>query len=247
MIASRRSVRDVEPAGQIEDDLPRLLPLIADRVLLVHPRRSAESEGGGDVDLFTEGLDPSWPLRLPSGWRLCQVLHYDVRGWYWVLDRDGETLALDTVDDPKGLGRDGFPTPRLIELAEKYPDAARAAYLAAKRIRKRIKEPTDWERIADWAASAPDAYEQALSFAFGDRAARLVASSRRRGVPPDSVMLQARRAQWIRRRATPSRMVDSLSASAGRWFRRLAPAYGSTRSHRRSRRHGQVDLGRRSS
>ena len=226
MISPTGSVGDDALSAQVHADLPSLLPLIADHVLLVHPRRSAQTEGGGDVDLFTDGLDPNWPLRLPSGWRLCQVLHYDVRGWYWVLDRDGETLALDTVDDPRGLGRDGFPTPRLIELAERYPDAVRAAYLAAKRIRKGMKEPADWKRIAEWASSAPDAYEQALSLAFGDRVASLVASSSRAEVPSDNVMQLARRAQWLRRRATPSRMVESLLTSAGRWCRRLGQPTG---------------------
>ena len=92
-------------------DLTQLMTLIADQVLLVHPRRSADSqEGGGDFDLVVDGLDLNWPLRLPSGWRLCQMLHYDVRGWYWVLDHSGEAVALDTVDDPRGLGRDGIPT-----------------------------------------------------------------------------------------------------------------------------------------
>jgi hypothetical protein len=211
-----------------QEDVGPLLPLIADRVLLVHPRRSVQTEGGGDVDLFVEDLDPSWPLRLPSDWRLCQVLHYDVRGWYWVLDREGETLALDTVDDPKGLGRDGFPTPRLIELAEQYPDAARAAYLAAKRIRKGIREPADWNRIAEWASSAPDAYERALSLAFGDRVAGLLASGARDQwtVPPDDIMRVAKRVQWLRRRATPSRLAGSTLASAGRWYRRVAQPTG---------------------
>jgi hypothetical protein len=214
-------------ARVVHEDLPELLPLIADRVLLVHPRRSDQSEGGGgDVDLFVDGLDRNWPLRLPPGWRLCQVLHYDVKGWYWVLEHDGETLALDTVADPTGLGRDGIPTPRLIELAERHPLAARAAYLTAKRIRKGIREPEEWERIAAWAATAPDEYERALSWAFGDRLAGLLASDHGPIVPPEDLMQRARRVQWLRRRATPARLGGSLRASAGRWYRRLAHPTG---------------------
>jgi phosphotransferase family enzyme len=221
-------VDDGPPLGTDHDILAPLLSLIAARVLLVHPRRSAQTDGGGDVDLFVEGLDPNWPLRLPSDWRLCQVLHYDVRGWYWVLDRESETLALDTVDDPKGLGRDGFPTGRLIELGEQYPDAARAAYLAAKRVRKGIKDPSDWKRIVEGAAREPDAYERALSLAFGDRVAGLLASGvgDRWTVPPDDIMRSAKRVQWLRRRATPSRLVGSTLGSVGRWYRRIAQPTG---------------------
>ena len=113
----------VNPPVDAMAALDDLLPLIGDRVFVVQPRRSSDTEGGGgDVDMVVSGLDPSWPLRLPTGWRLCQVLHYDIKGWYWVLDHDGETIALDTVDDPEGLGRDGIPTDRLIELAERHPE-----------------------------------------------------------------------------------------------------------------------------
>ena len=207
--------------------LDELLPLIGDRSFVVQPRRSADTDGGGgDVDLVVEGLDPSWPLRLPSGWRLCQVLHYDVRGWYWVLDHDGETVALDTVDDPDGLGRDGVPTDRMIELAERHPETARAAYLTAKRIRKGLKEPADWKRIAELGSGAPDAYQRALSWTFGDRVASLLASDHEWVVPPEEIMERARRIQWLRRRATPSRLIGSLSASAGRWYRRLTQPTG---------------------
>jgi Phosphotransferase enzyme family len=208
-------------------DLDELLPLIGDRTFVVQPRRSADSEGGGgDVDLVVDGLDPFWPLRLPSGWRLCQVLHYDIKGWYWVLDHDGETVALDTVDDPAGLGRDGVPTARLIELAERYPEAARAAYLTAKRIRKGLEGSAEWARIGELAATAPEEYLRALSWTFGDRVASLLASDHEWGVPPDEIAELARRVQWLRRRRTPDRLIGSLSASTGRWYRRLTQPTG---------------------
>jgi hypothetical protein len=219
--ATTESLADAS-LGEMPDDLPRLLPLIGERVLLVHPRRSDQNEGGGgDVDLFVDGLDRNWPLRLPSGWRLCQLLHYDVQGWYWVLDHEGATLALDTVADPGGLGRDGLPAQRLIGLADEFPMAARAAYLTAKRIRKGNRDAEEWERIAAWAATAPDEYERALSWAFGDRMAGLLAT-RGPNIPSERLLRRARRVQWLRRRATPARMVASLHASTGRWYRRLA-------------------------
>jgi hypothetical protein len=178
------------------------------------------------VDLIVEGLDPCWPLRLPSGWRLCQVLHYDIKGWYWVLDHGGETVALDTVDDPDGLGRDGVPTDRTIELAERHPETARAAYLTAKRIRKGLNGSAEWARIGELATAAPDEYMRALSWTFGDRVASLFASDHDWVVPPKEIAEVARRVQWIRRRRTPNRLIGSTSASTERWYRRLTQPTG---------------------
>ncbi|HEX3202581.1 MAG TPA: hypothetical protein VHW42_11710, partial [Actinomycetes bacterium] len=77
-------------------------------MLVLHtPPTEAADRGlsGLDVDCAVVGLDPRWPLRLPDGWRLCQCLHYDLKGWYWVLERAGEVVCLDIIDDPQGLGR----------------------------------------------------------------------------------------------------------------------------------------------
>ena len=217
----------MNPPVQSKAALGDLLPLIGDRAFLVQPRRSADTDGGGgDVDLVVEGLDLSWPLRLPAGWRLCQVLHYDIKGWYWVLDHDGETVALDTIDDPHGLGRDGIPTDRLIELAERHPETARAAYLTAKRIRKGQKDSDDWTRIGELAAAAPEEYVQALSWIFGDRVASLLTSDDGWVVPPDQVLLRARRVQWLHRRANPTRAFGSLWASTRRWYGRMTQPSG---------------------
>lgn len=216
------------PDPTVARSMAEILPLIGDRVLLLHPRRSSDREtGGGDVDLAVERLDPLWPLRLPPGWRLSQVLHYDVRGWYWVLDHAGETVALDTVDDPRGLGRDALPTRRLIELAGKYPDAAKAAYLTAKRVRKSIIEAEEWDRIGELTRSAPDAYRLALSWMFGRRLAERLETALMGGQAPTARLLrEARRVQWLRRRRTPSLAIGSFWASAGRWCTRLTRPTG---------------------
>ena len=198
-----------------------LLGIIGERVFVVHPRSQEMEGGGGDVDLFVEGLDLNWPLRLPMGWRLLQVLHYDIKGWYWVLEHGGETLAIDTVDDPGGLGRDGMPTARLIELAETHPEAARAAYLTAKRIRKGIRRPSDWERIAELATADPEAYARALQWPFGPRTSGQLVVRGDGIVPPDRLMRRARTILWLRRRSTPARLAASFRASAGRWYRRV--------------------------
>jgi Phosphotransferase enzyme family len=217
----------VSPPVHTAPDLDELLPLIGDRAFVVQPRRIADTAGGGgDVDLVVDGLDPGWPLRLPSGWRLCQVLHYDIKGWYWVLDHGGETVALDTVDDPDGLGRDGVPTDRMIELAERHPETAKAAYLTVKRIRKGLKGSAEWARIGELAAIAPEEYLRALSWTFGDRVSSLLASDHEWVVPPGEISELARRVQWLRRRRTPNRLIDSLWASTGRWYRRLTQPTG---------------------
>jgi thymidylate kinase len=202
-----------------------VLSLIGTRVLVLND--GVERASNGDIDVAVDGLDPLWPLRLPADWLLCQVLHYDARGWYWVLDYDGRTVAIDTVDDPAGLGRDALPTRRLIDFAEERLDEARAAYLTAKRIRKSSVAPAEWEEIRALAGSRPDAYRQALSWIFGDRVAgrvkdAVVAS----GVPPSGLFQAARASQWLRRRSSPSRLAASVGASAGRWFARLARPTG---------------------
>jgi hypothetical protein len=68
---------------------------------------------GGDFDCAVQGLDRLRPMRADKSWRLCQCLRYDLSGWYWVLEREGEVIAIDTLDDPRGIGHYGFPTRRL--------------------------------------------------------------------------------------------------------------------------------------
>jgi hypothetical protein len=38
------------------------------------------------------GSTGRWPLRLPDGWQLCQALHCDLKGWYWVREHDGQVI-----------------------------------------------------------------------------------------------------------------------------------------------------------
>jgi len=87
-----------------------LARLTGEHVLVMHGRRGDELPAGRDVDCLVEGLDPRWPLRLTGGWKLCQWHQYDLGSWYWVLERDGAFLALDTTDDPDGFGRDAIRT-----------------------------------------------------------------------------------------------------------------------------------------
>jgi hypothetical protein len=215
----------VQRAETADPSLADVLSLIGTRVLVLSD--GVDGQGGGDLDLAVDGLDPLWPLRLPSGWRLSQVLHYDAKGWYWVLEHAGRAVAIDTVDDPRGLGRDAIPTRLLIDLSAKEPEAARAAYLTAKRIRKSITERSEWERIAAMAAEAPDAYRSALTWVFGDRlASRLAAAVLGGSVPSSDVRRAARSAQWLARRSRPGDLAASTLASATRWFTRSVRATG---------------------
>ena len=56
--------------------------------------------------------------------------------------------------------------------------------------------------------------------------ARLLASDHGWVVPPQDVMIRARRVQWLRRRASPSRLTRSFLASAERWYGRVARPTG---------------------
>src|SRR5919198_312078 len=124
-------------------ELDRILSLIADRLRIVHPSRALGSgEGGGDIDCIVEGLDPMWPLRLPDGWRLCQRLRYDITGTYWVIEKDGMVISIDTLEDPDGLGTYGVPTRAwLTGDGENVSAGVCPALLKSKRLRENIPHP----------------------------------------------------------------------------------------------------------
>ena len=158
-------------------ELDRILSLIADRLRIVHPSRALGSgEGGGDIDCIVEGLDPMWPLRLPDGWRLCQRLRYDITGTYWVIEKDGMVISIDTLEDPDGLGTYGVPTRAwLTGDGENVPVGLRAAYLTSKRLRKNIRDRGAWDRIAELAGEKPDRFAEGLALIFGVSRARGIA------------------------------------------------------------------------
>src|ERR687895_476342 len=55
--------------------------LAARRMRVIQPPSEwGEAEGGTDLDCIVEGIDATWPLRLPPQWRLCQVLRYRIFG-----------------------------------------------------------------------------------------------------------------------------------------------------------------------
>jgi hypothetical protein len=177
---------------------------------------------GHDIDYAVLRLDPMWPLRLDGGWRLCQCLHYDLRAWYWVIEREGRLLCLDTLDDPHGLGRDGFPTAVLWSGAPAAAQATQAAYLVAKRLRKRIGSEAEWIRIGTLARDDPASFRRALDTVVGPRLTRLLYRSSLEGRTPDpAVSRRSRRIQQLRRIRTPLRAMQALSLGARRELHRV--------------------------
>jgi hypothetical protein len=207
--------------------IPRLAPLIGRRVLVLHRPDSGEADtglSGTDVDCVVDGLDPMWPLRLPREWRLCQSLHYDLCGWYWVLERDGDVIALDTIDDPLGLGRDGIRTKEFFfDGAVSDPlSSVRAAYLAIKRLRKSTLSAPEWARIGRLAQEDVDAFGRALRMIGGDPVAKLIGKTAVAGVPPDRALLWRVAALRNRRRfASPTRAATALVLGARRYAERI--------------------------
>ena len=203
-----------------------LASLVGERVLVLHEPGRGEAElglGGHDVDCAVDRIDPMWPLRLSDGWSLCNSIHYDLKGWYWVIERDGNVIALDTIDDPLGLGRDSFRTHLLI--GEKSAHASpfvRAAYLTAKRLRKEIHTPGEWSRIGRLAREDPHAFRGVLDTIVGRRLAQLVADAALEGRPPNPMVFDvARRLLRVRRFGSPARLTHAVILGARRYAERL--------------------------
>ncbi|MBI4261130.1 MAG: phosphotransferase [Actinobacteria bacterium] len=208
------------------EEVSEIAPLIARRVQVLHP--VADGEGGGDVDLVAEGIDPLWPLRLARGWRVCQSLHHDIGSWYWVLERSGGTLAVDVLDDPRGLGRYGYATaPMGSGDGAAAAPAARAGYLAIKRLRKGRMDPSEWRRIGLIASRDPGSFRETLRRAMGRRAAEPVASATLVGTPPsEALRRRALRSILARRMTGPVRLARVAALEAARLASRVVRPTG---------------------
>jgi hypothetical protein len=206
-----------------------LLPLLGDDVIVLHGRRSAISpEGGGDVDTAVSRLDPLWPLRLSAQWRLCGSIHYDVTGWCWILERDQRVLALDTLEDPRGIGRLGFPSLLALNGTETLaPSAARAAYLTAKRLQKNVRDKARWKHVGALARRDPAAYRAALEPILGRRLAGRISRSVLGGAYPNGFLWsRARLQQRVRRFRSPGRAIVLPTRRLGRVLERIVRPAG---------------------
>ena len=224
---------------ELEDDavsanyasLRGVINLLGTRAVTLNPPRSGKDSaglGGTDVDLAVQDLDPLWPLRVTEGWRLVQCLHYDVTGWYWIIEKHGAVVALDTIDDPHGLGRYGFAAvPELFTDADLPPPDLRAAYLTIKRLRKGARSEEDWGAIATLARADEDRYVTMLRSVVGrQNAAQLGAAILDGNPPPESLTSRARRAQTLRRFRSPSRAIRIATRHLGRVVRRVTNPTG---------------------
>jgi hypothetical protein len=212
-----------ELPARLADDWTGLLRLLGDHALMLHSPDADSGLSGTDYDCAVFDLDRSWPLRLTGGWSLCQCVHYDLLAWYWVLQREGEIFALDTVIDPDGLGRDGFPTKLFLsgdELDASPP--VRAAYLTAKRIRKGMLDESEWQRIGTLAKVDERAYHAALRAVVGSSLSELVGTAAMVGRPPETeVWRRAHRLQLLRRVRTPSRALHAMALGLVRTTERV--------------------------
>lgn len=213
--------RPILPSSRKPEQFPQLT---GDRVVVLHaPSRPTTPNGfgGGDVDCAVSRLDEVWPLRLPADWRLCGISEYDVRGRAWVLERDGQILYLDTLEDRYGLGRYGFPT-AILDAAHEVPPAIRASYLALKRLRKGIRDEAEWTRIRALAQEDWLGFRSRLQSIAGLRLARLLDEFVREGASRDDRdWRMARRLQTMRRIRTPLRGILVLLLQGRRVLGRI--------------------------
>jgi hypothetical protein len=215
----------------LNPSITRILELPGTRTVLLHPRKELEHElGGGDFDCAIRELDPLWPARLTDGWKLCQCFQYDVTGWYWVLENDGRVVAIDTLDDPVGLNRYRFSTDLLLDGTQLVPPPAiRAAYLTAKRLRKKARNDDQWIGITSLALDDPDAYLHTLEAVIGRRWARSLGEPLLEArVPSQDDRRGARRAQSLRRWRNPDRALAIVALSTRRLTARVLRPTGLT-------------------
>jgi hypothetical protein len=215
---------------ELTDQVPdlALAELAGDRVVVLHGRQADDLGAGRDVDCLVDGLDPRWPLRLTGGWRLCQWHQYDLCAWYWVLERNGEFVAIDTTDDPDGFGRDAVRTQSILAESNGEPSAlTHAAYLTVKRTRKAELDPADWARIGKVASGDPIGFVATLERLAGKPLSSLLSPVAVAGVVPSrTTVRRAKHLRWIRRFGSPDRVVRALSLGVRRYVDRISSPSG---------------------
>ena len=219
--------------GDVATERSQLIAMMGERAMLLHGPDDDSTDfrlSGSDLDCVVLDMDLRWPLRLPSEWRLCQCLRYDLGGWYWVLERAGEVMALDTIDDPKGLGRDAIQTDSFFDIVdEESEEAVRAAYLAVKRVRKRNFAPDEWARIGRLAQLEPDRFRRVLERLTGSPLAEMLGPAALRGSPPDRRAVElAAVLRFGRRFGSPARILKTAWLGVTRYVERIGHPAGFT-------------------
>jgi len=221
--------KDVSDRPATDSDFPSgILPLLGEMVTILHGPSPEEAHlSGSDIDCGVIGLDPQWPFRMRGGWRLCQFLQYDLKGWFWAIEREGSVINLDTLDDPRGLGRDAFRTTLLRGEGLHASPALRAAYLTAKRLRKGITTPEEWERISTLAQQDPDGYAGSLAQVVGPRSSRTLAENVLAGrLPGSEISSRVRRERFLRRFGSPGRAASAMTLGLRRRISRVLSPTG---------------------
>jgi hypothetical protein len=208
-----------------------ILPILgtAARVLDARKETPRGPIGGDDLDCAVRGLDPMWPLRMSPPSRLLQRIHYDVTGWYWVVERNGRILRIDSLDDPRGIGAYAFPTELALTVRDDDADSVRAAYLTSKRLRKGITSAHEWEHIRSLGRSNPEHFRESLERIFGTEVTPRLVEALEEGVPPDPALRKRARAHAQLRRGRGLERAGSLATkSLGRLLERVMHPTGLT-------------------
>lgn len=205
------------------DELLEILPLVAERVVVLHGTSSEATHlRGNDLDCIVVGIDSQWPLRMARDLRLCQYIQYDVNGWMWAIERQGQMFFLDTFGGARGLGRYGFPTTLLGEEDLHPSPSLRAAYLTAKRLQKGITTAEEWERISTLAQQDPEGYARILQKVVGSRSSPTLAATVLGGRQPGPEMAaDVRRERFRRRFGSPGKAVASVTSGGRRGLNRF--------------------------
>lgn len=203
-------------------ELPGALFLLGQDVKILHWSPSEEATGR-DIDCAVSNGDPNWWLRLRDDWRLCQSLWHDVGSTYWVIDDGSRPVALDALEDPRGLGKDGFPTEMAFSAPGPWcPSPARAVYLTAKRLRKQQTASHQWDFITRLAREDEAAFLSRLRRVFsGSIADHLGAAILAGDVPSGKLRRQARLSHARRRFGRISTVTVTVPLSARRLLSRL--------------------------
>ncbi len=214
----------------VKEEVLSLVSLTAHRVQIFQPPRTwSEDFGGGrDVDCIVEGLDPTWVLRLPTPWRLCQALQYRHSRYQWWLERDRHVLIIDTTNDPPMTLESGVSSVRLLsnDGLEGSP-TERAIYLTKKRLLKHMLDPEDWRLISPLAREDEATYLHGLAATYGRRCAQEIAKCGVTGVPPAAGLARrARRGRLLGYARRPTRAAAIAWAEATRIARRIARPTG---------------------
>jgi Phosphotransferase enzyme family len=204
-------------------DVPEALFLLGEEVRVLH-WLPGDKSAGRDIDCAVRKGDPNWWLRLHEDWRLCQALWHDVGSTYWIIDNGRRALALDALEDHRGLGKDGFPTDLAFAGGSGpwSPGPARAVYLTAKRLRKHQMSSHQWDLTRLLAREDEAAYTAGLRRVFSDRTARRLADTVLVGqVPPAKLSRQARISHTWRRFARGSALTVTVPLALRRLLARV--------------------------